>query len=178
MRVLNLACNASGSERNWSVFEHIHTKKRNRLEQKHLNDLVYIKYNQALKECFDLKDQLDPISLDIDESNEWLVGTLDEENNEAEVDNELVFDDDDLTWGDVTRANGVTESITYTRSKGKSAASTSTFRVQKQTPIIQVFGDEDEDDDEEELDIEEDNGQGGGIDETLDLDGDDVEFDV
>jgi hypothetical protein len=38
--ILSQTCSASGCERNWSVFERIHTKKRNRLEQKRLNDLV------------------------------------------------------------------------------------------------------------------------------------------
>eukprot|EP00253_Pinus_taeda_P017800 PITA_17800 len=34
IKVLSQTCNASGCERNWSVFECIHTKKRNCLEQK------------------------------------------------------------------------------------------------------------------------------------------------
>ncbi|KAM0006187.1 putative HAT dimerization domain, ribonuclease H-like superfamily [Helianthus debilis subsp. tardiflorus] len=40
IRVLSLTCSASGCERNWSTFEHIHSKKRNRLEHKKLHDLV------------------------------------------------------------------------------------------------------------------------------------------
>ena len=36
-------------ERNWSVFEHIHTKKINRLEDQRLNDLVYVTYDLCLK---------------------------------------------------------------------------------------------------------------------------------
>jgi hypothetical protein len=39
----------SGCERNWSVFEHIHSKKRNRLEHQKLNDLVFVRYNLRLK---------------------------------------------------------------------------------------------------------------------------------
>ncbi|RWR88537.1 hypothetical protein CKAN_01755600 [Cinnamomum micranthum f. kanehirae] len=49
MEVLSLTCSSSGREQNWSVFEHIHSKKRNRLDQKRLNDLVFVKYNRALK---------------------------------------------------------------------------------------------------------------------------------
>ncbi|XP_059650757.1 uncharacterized protein LOC132296590 [Cornus florida] len=49
IKVLSLTCSASGCERNWSVFEHLHSKKRNRLTQCRLNDLVFIKYNRALK---------------------------------------------------------------------------------------------------------------------------------
>ncbi|CAN1249171.1 hypothetical protein LINPERPRIM_LOCUS7023, partial [Linum perenne] len=34
---------------NWSVFERIHTKNRNKLEHKRLSDLVFINYNLKLK---------------------------------------------------------------------------------------------------------------------------------
>ncbi|XP_057860020.2 uncharacterized protein LOC131068774 [Cryptomeria japonica] len=47
--VLSQPCSASGCERNWSVFESIHTKKRNRLTQKQLNDLIFIWYNLRLR---------------------------------------------------------------------------------------------------------------------------------
>lgn len=40
IRVLSQTCIFSGCERNWSIFEHIHSKKRNRLEHQRLNDLV------------------------------------------------------------------------------------------------------------------------------------------
>ncbi|GLJ21845.1 hypothetical protein SUGI_0408520 [Cryptomeria japonica] len=49
IRVLSQPCSASGCERNWSVFESIHTKKRNRLSQKRLNDLVFVRYNLRLR---------------------------------------------------------------------------------------------------------------------------------
>ncbi|XP_034695709.1 uncharacterized protein LOC117921866 [Vitis riparia] len=49
MKVLNLTCSASGCERNWSIFENIHSKRRNRLDHQRLNDLVYIKNNRVLK---------------------------------------------------------------------------------------------------------------------------------
>ncbi|KAL2342313.1 hypothetical protein Fmac_003598 [Flemingia macrophylla] len=48
IKVLSLTCNSSGCERNWSTFEHIHSKKRSKLEHQKLQDLVFIKYNQAL----------------------------------------------------------------------------------------------------------------------------------
>ncbi|KAL0319727.1 UNVERIFIED_CONTAM: hypothetical protein Sradi_5234200 [Sesamum radiatum] len=88
----------------------IHTKSRNRLEQKRLNDLVYIKYNRALKGRYDARDTINPIALDdIDESNEWLLGrsNLSEEDDDEE--NAHMYEDDDLTWGDVARASGVDE---------------------------------------------------------------------
>ncbi|RVW39587.1 hypothetical protein CK203_090641 [Vitis vinifera] len=43
MKVLNLTCSALGCEQNWSIFENIHSKRRNRLDHQRLNDLVYIK---------------------------------------------------------------------------------------------------------------------------------------
>ncbi|XP_015160014.1 uncharacterized protein [Solanum tuberosum] len=110
MKVLSLTCSSSGCERNWSVFEHIHSKKRNRLALSRLNDLVYIKYNRTLKRRYDARDLIDPIRLDnIDDSNEWLVGCP-----EDQVD-ELVYEDDDLTWGSVATAIGVDESIYHLR---------------------------------------------------------------
>ncbi|XP_047260348.1 uncharacterized protein LOC124893377 [Capsicum annuum] len=40
IKILGLTCSASGCERNWSAFEHIHTKKRNRLTLKRLSNLL------------------------------------------------------------------------------------------------------------------------------------------
>lgn len=59
----------------------------------------------------------------------------------------LSFYDDDLTWGVVSRANGVRELIKYTRCIGKSTATDTTLRVQK--PTIKVVSDEDDNDEEE-----------------------------
>ncbi|XP_052119071.1 uncharacterized protein LOC107494867 [Arachis duranensis] len=49
IRVLRLTCSSSGCERNWSAFEMVHTKRKNRLHQKKMNDLVYVMYNLKLK---------------------------------------------------------------------------------------------------------------------------------
>ncbi|XP_057755952.1 uncharacterized protein LOC130975140 [Arachis stenosperma] len=49
IRVLSLTCSSSGCERNWSAFKMVHTKRRNRLHQKKMNDLVYVMYNLKLK---------------------------------------------------------------------------------------------------------------------------------
>ncbi|KAL5149633.1 hypothetical protein HKD37_13G036419 [Glycine soja] len=75
IKVLSLTCSTSRCKRNWSTFEHIHSKKRSRLEHQKLQDLVYVKYNQALLDRFECHDVIDPIALnDIDDSNEWLLG--------------------------------------------------------------------------------------------------------
>ena len=50
IRVLSQCCSAIGCERNWSTFEYVHSKKKNRLEHKRVNDLVFIHYNLRLRE--------------------------------------------------------------------------------------------------------------------------------
>ncbi|XP_073138424.1 uncharacterized protein [Henckelia pumila] len=136
MKILYLTCSYSGCKRNWSVFEHIHSKKRNRLSQQRLNDLVYIKYNRALRRRYVMRDMIDPISLsEIDDSNEWLLGKLDD-GDSANEDNDFVFEDDDLRWSDVAQAAGVGESAygfrsrNASRSKGASSSSISAKRKQ------------------------------------------------
>ncbi|XP_059669038.1 uncharacterized protein LOC132314159 [Cornus florida] len=102
IKVLSLTCSASG-------------KKRNRLTQCRLNDLVFIKYNRALKQRYDMRDRINPILLnDIDDSNEWLVGIMDED---VDAENELVFENDSLTWSAVARATGAGESSHNLRSR-------------------------------------------------------------
>ena len=53
IRLLSQTTSFSGCEHNWSVFERIHTKKRNRLEHQRLNDLVYIHHNLHLQNRYD-----------------------------------------------------------------------------------------------------------------------------
>ncbi|RDX89127.1 hypothetical protein CR513_29184, partial [Mucuna pruriens] len=102
IKVLCLTCSLSRCDHNWSTFEHIHSKKRSRLEYQKLQELVYVKYNQALQERYECRDLINPIVLnDIDDNNEWIVGELDVDGEDVE--NELVFDDDNLTWRDVAR---------------------------------------------------------------------------
>ncbi|KAK2985205.1 hypothetical protein RJ640_010494, partial [Escallonia rubra] len=75
IRVLSQCTSATGCERNWSVFEFIHSKKRNRLEHKRLNDLVFVRYNLKLREraIGRTKEALDPVSLDnIDVLADWV----------------------------------------------------------------------------------------------------------
>ncbi|KAL5194284.1 PHD finger protein ING1 [Glycine soja] len=80
IKILSLTCSASGCEKNWSVFE---------------------------QQRYNARDEIDPISLnDIDVCNEWLVGEMDQDDdNDAE--NDLVFEDDDaLNWATVYQASG------------------------------------------------------------------------
>ncbi|XP_061374176.1 uncharacterized protein LOC133316444 [Gastrolobium bilobum] len=75
IRILSQTCSASGCERNWSAFEQIHSNRRNRLEHKRLNDLVYVRYNLRLQQRNQLKHQnYDPINLETmdDHSTSWV----------------------------------------------------------------------------------------------------------
>jgi len=49
MKILSLTCSATGYEKNWSTFDQVHTKRRNRLEQQRLNALMRVKYNLQLE---------------------------------------------------------------------------------------------------------------------------------
>eukprot|EP00253_Pinus_taeda_P029681 PITA_29681 len=48
IRILSQGASASTCERNWSSFDHIHSKKRNRLSSGRLEDLVYVRSNLQL----------------------------------------------------------------------------------------------------------------------------------
>ncbi|KAJ1272699.1 hypothetical protein BS78_06G222800 [Paspalum vaginatum] len=76
LRVLSQTCSASACERNWSLFEHVHSKKRNRLEHQRLSDIVYVHCNLRLhNRSKKTTRNYDPISLEeIRKGNEaWIV---------------------------------------------------------------------------------------------------------
>ncbi|XP_052209902.1 uncharacterized protein LOC127813145 [Diospyros lotus] len=186
IKILSLTCSSSGCERNWSVFENLHTKRRNRLNQLRLNDLVFVKYNRALRHRYQMRDTIDPIILtDIDENNEWLTKKLDEENDK---DDETVFPNDvgdGLTWNNVVAAAGVGEPSYQFRTKqtrsqlGSTLASTSKRQVTQEIEGEEeseagTEDDEDLEEGEELRDEEEDEGVIEGDDEDIDLDVDDL----
>ncbi|GKC53422.1 hypothetical protein Tco_1076167 [Tanacetum coccineum] len=76
MRILSLTSSSSGCERNWSTFEGIHTKKRNRLEASKLNNLVYVQFNSNLTEKAKRRKARDVevlLSNDGNMAQEWIV---------------------------------------------------------------------------------------------------------
>ena len=100
----------------------IHSKRRNRLDHQSLNDLVYIKYNRALKRRYNEHNTIDTISLkDINDSNEWLIGRKEDEDSHGGVQDNFVFDDDNLTWGGVARATRAEEARFDTRVRASSS---------------------------------------------------------
>ena len=117
--------------------------------------MVYSKYKRDLMRRFDERDTIDPISLkEIDECNEWMIGRVEEELDAAD---DLVFEDDDLTWGDVALASGVEEPTRPTRASTSTPTSTSRAAKGKQASLCIVEEEEEErevETSEEEEDIE------------------------
>ncbi|XP_023739449.3 uncharacterized protein LOC111887513 [Lactuca sativa] len=94
MRILSLTCSSSGCERNWSAFEMVHSKRRNRLHQQKMNDLVYVKYNLKLNGKEEKKgkehDQMGLETLNLDDvssDDEWIT---EEESSNQYVDEEWI----------------------------------------------------------------------------------------
>lgn len=82
-------------------------KKRNRLAQKRVNDLVYVIYNRALKAHYDKQEKGDPMALtEIDESNEWLLSEMGADPWKG-AGSDLVFENDTLKWGQIAPASSV-----------------------------------------------------------------------
>ncbi|KAF3780198.1 hypothetical protein EJ110_NYTH39819 [Nymphaea thermarum] len=138
VKVLSQTCSTSGCERNWSVFQHIHSKKRNRLEHKRLNDLVFVRYNMRLKQRELEKEsarkhtsQFDPISLEnFDDLEPWI-----------EEEPATIFDDEDIECFNLEVE--ATEGFVY---EGESATAGAEY-VGEDLPILD---DEDEDDEDYE----------------------------
>nr|XP_016445711.1 PREDICTED: uncharacterized protein LOC107770895 [Nicotiana tabacum] len=122
--------------------DRIHTKKRNRLELKKLNDLVFVKYNRTLAHRYKARNIIDPILLDnIDEANEWLTGGP--ENHEEEE----VFEGEGLTFGHVAMASGVEENVYGFRGstlRTKERVSPSTSTCTSRTLINEASDEEDD----------------------------------
>lgn len=72
IKILSQPASSSRCERNWSTFEHIHSKKRNRFTHERLNDLVFVHYNLRLRHRNIEGTSNDAIELDeIDASDVW-----------------------------------------------------------------------------------------------------------
>lgn len=125
--------------------------------------MVFVKYNQQLKQRYNARDEIDPISLnDIDVCNEWLVGEMDQD-DDNDAGNDLVFEDDDaLNWATVYQASGVGECRMYTRRKKQKTSVAAAQTSKKQAMVVgsssrkqKAVQENDEDlDVEENIDVE------------------------
>jgi len=74
MRILNLTSSASGCERNWSTFEMVDAKRRNRLDLRRRDKLVYIQFNGRMmdkrKKLSSSSDVL--LAYDATEAQDWI----------------------------------------------------------------------------------------------------------
>ncbi|GJT48887.1 pescadillo-like protein [Tanacetum coccineum] len=95
-RILSLTTSSSGCERIWSIFEGVHTKKRNRLEVAKMNNLIYVQANAHLME----RDKKRKVR-----NREILIG---EDASEAQ---EWIVDGDDAHWEAVGDALGVEDEL-------------------------------------------------------------------
>ncbi|XP_066354363.1 uncharacterized protein [Miscanthus floridulus] len=77
-RILGLTCSSLDCERNWSDFEQVHSKRRNKLLHGRMSDLVYVKFNSRLKHKREnkAKDPIEKQVVDIleDDDNEFITG--------------------------------------------------------------------------------------------------------
>ncbi|KAF1885331.1 hypothetical protein Lal_00029220, partial [Lupinus albus] len=80
LRVLSLTCSSSGCERNWSAFEMVHTKRRNKLKQETMNDVIFVMANSKLSKKKQARKGVELTIDDIPSDDEWIV----EHNNEDE----------------------------------------------------------------------------------------------
>ena len=63
------------------------------LDHQCLNDLVYIKYNRALKRRYNERNTIDPFSLkDIDDNNECLIGRMEDDDSHGGAQDDFVFE--------------------------------------------------------------------------------------
>ncbi|KAI3517703.1 hypothetical protein L1887_16920 [Cichorium endivia] len=73
MRILSQVCSSCTFERHWSMFQQIHSEKRNKIDKQTLNDIAYIHYNLKLARSKKSNLESDPIQLeDIDMTSSWV----------------------------------------------------------------------------------------------------------
>ncbi|RVW88499.1 hypothetical protein CK203_043838 [Vitis vinifera] len=120
---------------------------------------------------YDRCNVIDPISLvDIDESNEWLIGKISEEDTTIHAEDDLVFEDDSLTWGVVASALGVGDANISTRLRPRSKTSL-------KGDLVAATSQPDFEEKESNLeDIEEDDNEMEGYQSSLDESDDNFNF--
>ncbi|XP_076935342.1 uncharacterized protein LOC143601960 [Bidens hawaiensis] len=109
IKVLSLTCSSSWCDRNWSLIDYVNSDKWNQLEHEKLEDLVFVRYNRAFKHRWNKDVVCDPISLeDIDYSNKWLIGQIEEQYDDSmsdEVAYASLEDEDEADEEEITFSN-------------------------------------------------------------------------
>uniref|UniRef100_A0A0A9F158 HAT C-terminal dimerisation domain-containing protein n=1 Tax=Arundo donax TaxID=35708 RepID=A0A0A9F158_ARUDO len=145
IRILSLTSSASGCERNWSCFEGIHTKKRNRLTCERVEQLVFVRFNalHAKKKIKTKKNtKVDPLlASEATSAQEWIIDGGDDE---AEV--EPISG---LTWKLIAETCGA-EEVTELRRSARLA------QVREVEDDVHSETEEEEPIDEEEIEFESD----------------------
>ncbi|KAL4574784.1 hypothetical protein LXL04_021622 [Taraxacum kok-saghyz] len=73
MRILSQVCSTCTFQTHWSMFQQIHSEKRNKIDKETLNDIAYIHYNLKLARSKKSTLESDPIQLeDIDMTSAWV----------------------------------------------------------------------------------------------------------
>ena len=132
-----------------SMFEHIHSKKQNKVLVQRLNDLVYVHYNLRLRHRQILGTDLSPITLEeVDPQSDWITEVedpiftdedldwVDQADREAEA--IAMAEEEDRARGDTLDAGlGASESDTETQAEMMAATSsrTSLRRLRKRTKV-------------------------------------------
>ena len=101
IHILSKPSSAFGGEHNWSMFEHIHSKRRNRLSVQKMNRLVFVHYNLRIRIREILDSDASSITLEeVDPESEWITEATDP-----------IFDDEDLQWLDQADREGQAEAV-------------------------------------------------------------------
>uniref|UniRef100_A0A0A9D6Z5 HAT C-terminal dimerisation domain-containing protein n=1 Tax=Arundo donax TaxID=35708 RepID=A0A0A9D6Z5_ARUDO len=113
VRILSLTSSASGCERNWSCFEGIHTKKRNKLTCERLEQLVFVRFNHLhakKKNKAKMNKKVDPLlAAEATSAQGWLIeGGKDDEDDADPVTG--------LTWKLIAETCGADEVTQLRRS--------------------------------------------------------------
>ncbi|XP_026382303.1 uncharacterized protein LOC113277419 isoform X1 [Papaver somniferum] len=133
IRVLSLTVSASPCERNWSTFENLYSKKRNKFLKHKLSESIFIQYNKNLQRRYEEEnkysgdeDAYRPIFLEaFDENDDWIIPQG----------GGLVREGEDLTWEQDNAASGDMDVGPSTRLRRKERSDTHpTFSLLSEEP--------------------------------------------
>ncbi|CAD6223339.1 unnamed protein product [Miscanthus lutarioriparius] len=144
-RILSLTSSSSGCERNWSTFEMIHTKKRNRLTTTRLNKLVFIQFNSKLlnkKERIASKKTTDVL---LSSETTEAQGFLYEDGDDCAI---VVYRDEE---DEEMEGTGITWSVI-----GEAVGADQQLELRRSARVRQLYEGEEFDSEEEEFDEDED----------------------